>query len=137
VPPVATYSGLCLWNFQPIFLSGDLTLDNLSTLTTFTGSLDEQWFYLVSVAMEARGGPTIPLMLNAIEAARRGDSETVTNCLCQFAEALDELGSLLVRMYESCDPHVFYHRIRPFLAGSKNMRDAGLPHGVLYDVQQE
>jgi indoleamine 2,3-dioxygenase len=133
VPPVATYSGLCLWNFKPIFLSGDLTLDNLSTLTTFTGSLDEQWFYLVSVAMEARGGPTIPLMLDAIEAARRGDSETVTSCLCKFAETLDELGSLLVRMYESCDPHVFYHRIRPFLAGSKNMKDAGLPHGVLYD----
>ncbi len=36
-------------------------------------------------------------------------------------------------MYENCDPHVFYHRIRPFLAGSRNMKDAGLPHGVFYD----
>ena len=83
--------------------------------------------------MEAKGGPTIPLMLNAIDAARRKDSEAVIACLRKFAEILDELGTLLVRMYESCDPHVFYHRIRPFLAGSKNMKDAGLPHGVLYD----
>ena len=133
VPPVATYSGLCLWNYKPIFLSGNLTLDNLSTLTTFTGSLDEQWFYLVSVAMEVRGGPAVPLMLNAIDAARCGQTKTVTSCLESFAEILDELGSLLVRMYENCDPHVFYHRIRPYLAGSKNMRDAGLPHGVKYD----
>lgn len=133
LPPVATYSGLCLWNYKPIFLSDDLVLDNLSTLTTFTGSLDEQWFYLVSVAMEARGGPAIPLMLSAIDAARSDDPENVTRCLRSFAEILDELGTLLVRMYENCDPHVFYHRIRPYLAGSKNMRDAGLPQGVKYD----
>lgn len=133
VPPVATYSGLCLWNYKPIFLSDNLNLDNLSTLTTFTGSIDEQWFYLVSVAMEARGGPAIPLMLEAIEAARCDEPETVTRCLRSFAEILDELGSLLIRMYDNCDPHVFYHRIRPYLAGSKNMRDAGLPHGVKYE----
>jgi indoleamine 2,3-dioxygenase len=36
-------------------------------------------------------------------------------------------------MNESCDPTVFYHRIRPFLAGSKNMAEAGLPHGVIYE----
>lgn len=122
-----------LWNFKPIFVNDTLNLDNLSTLVTFTGSTDEQWFYLVSVAMEAKGGPTIPLMLDAIEAARRDDAETVAKHLRAFAEIIDEIGTLLVRMYENCDPHVFYHRIRPFLAGSKNMRDAGLPHGVLYD----
>ncbi|KAL9108537.1 MAG: hypothetical protein Q9227_006752 [Pyrenula ochraceoflavens] len=109
------------------------SLENLSALTTFTGSIDEQWFYLVSVAFEARSGPTIPLMLDAIAAARFHDSEAVTCCLEQFAEVLDDLGNLLLRMYESCDPHVFYNRIRPFLAGSKNMGEAGLPNGVLYD----
>lgn len=124
---------MCLWNFKPLFLSDSLVLDNLSTLLTFTGSLDEQWFYLVSVAMEAKGGPCIPLMLRAIQAAREDDAETVTKCLQSFAQTLDELGTLLVRMYENCDPHVFYHRIRPFLAGSKNMKDAGLPRGVFYD----
>lgn len=133
VPPVATYAAVCLWNYKPIFLSDELTLDNISTLVTFTGSLDEQWFYLVSVAIEARGGATIPLMLEAIQAARNGDVATVTARLRTVAEIIDELGSLLLRMYENCDPHVFYHRIRPFLAGSKNMKDAGLPHGVFYD----
>ena len=134
VPPVATYAGVCLWNFRPIFADEPIdSLENLSTLTTFTGSLDESWFYLVSVAIEARGAPIIPLMLEAIAAARVQDSRTVTECLHSMAERLDELGTLLVRMYENCDPHVFYHRIRPFLAGSKNMADAGLPNGVIYE----
>ena len=86
------------------------------------------------MAIEARGGATVPLMLDAIAAARDNDSITVTQCLHAFAERLDELGTLLHRMYENCDPHVFYHRIRPFLAGSKNMADAGLPSGVVFDT---
>ncbi|CAO1597826.1 Indoleamine 2,3-dioxygenase [Xanthoria calcicola] len=134
LPPVATYSAVCLWNFKPIFRDEPIdSLDNLSTLATYTGSLDESWFYLVSVAIEARGAPLIPLMLDAIAAARRNDSKTVTNNLQSFAERLDELGSILQKMYENCDPHVFYHRIRPFLAGGKNMAEAGLPNGVLFD----
>lgn len=71
-------------------------------------------------------------MLDAIAAARANDSATVIECLQVFAMRLDELGTLLQRMYENCDPHVFYHRIRPFLAGSKNMADAGLPNGVVF-----
>ncbi|TKX23488.1 indoleamine 2,3-dioxygenase-2 [Elsinoe australis] len=135
LPLVATYAGVCLWNWRPIFPDeGVDSLENLSTLHTFTGSLDESWFYLVSVAIEARGAPIVPMMLDAIEAARYGQTDIVTECLRSFAERLDELGSLLQRMYENCDPHVFYHRIRPFLAGSKNMRDAGLPNGVIFDT---
>ncbi|KAI1404257.1 Indoleamine 2,3-dioxygenase [Hypoxylon fuscum] len=134
VPPVSTYAASVLWNFKPLFVDEEIDdLDNLATLLTFTGSLDESWFYLVSVAIEARGGPIIPLMLTAVAAARQGDSATVTRCLRAFAERLDDLGELLRRMHESCDPGFFYRRIRTFLAGSKNMAEAGLPHGVTYD----
>lgn len=134
MPSVATYAGVCLWNWRPLFSNEPAdTLDNLATQMTFTGSLDESWFYLVSVAIEARAGPIIPMMIEAIAAARRNDNATVVECLRTFAERLDEIGVLLERMYESCDPHVFYHRIRPFLAGSKNMADAGLPNGVKFD----
>jgi indoleamine 2,3-dioxygenase len=134
VPPVATYAAVCLWNFKPLFADEHVdNLENLATLTTFTGSIDESWFYLVSVAIEARGAPIIPLMLTAIQAARVNDSTTVTKCLQVFAERLDDLGTLLQRMHEGCDPQVFYNRIRPFLAGSKNMAEAGLPNGVIYE----
>ena len=134
LPPVATYAGVCLWNYKPLFTDESVDrLENLSTLHTFTGSLDESWFYLVSVAIEARGAPIIPAMLTAIAAARVDDGQTVTECLQFFAERLDGLIALLQRMYENCDTHVFYHRVRPFLAGSKNMADAGLPNGLIYD----
>ena len=66
MPPVATYAGVCLWNFKPLFPGEHIdNLENLSTLNTFTGSLDESWFFLVSVAIEARGAPILPLLLEA------------------------------------------------------------------------
>jgi len=134
IPPVSTYAASVLWNFKPLFIDEGIDdLDNLATLVTFTGSLDESWFYLVSVAIEARGGPIITLMLTAVAAAREGDSATVTRCLRAFAERLDDLGGLLRRMHDNCDPGFFYRRIRTFLAGSKNMAEAGLPYGVMYD----
>lgn len=134
LPPVASYAGVVLWNFKPIFDDEPVdNLENLSTLNTYTGSLDESWFYLVSVAIEARAGPMIPIALEAISAARENNSRTVTACLQAFAERLDDLVPLLTRMYDNCDPHVFYHRIRPFLAGSKNMAEAGLPNGVRFE----
>ena len=134
LPPVATFAGLCLWNWKPIFDTERVdTLSNLDMIDTFTGSLDEKWFYLISVAIEAKGGPLVPLMLHAIEVASRYDRATVTQCLRTFAERLDEIGSTFTRMYDECDPHIFYHRIRPFLAGSKNMADAGLPNGIIFD----
>ncbi|KAF7552360.1 hypothetical protein G7046_g7433 [Stylonectria norvegica] len=134
MPPAATYAAVCLWNFKPLFVDEDIdNLENLASLTTFTGAIDESWFYLVSVAIEARGAPIISLMLTAIAAARHSDSATVARCLRTFAERLTDLTNLLQRMHESCDPVIFYNRIRPFLAGSKNMAEAGLPQGVIYE----
>lgn len=72
-------------------------------------------------------------MLKAMSAVRQDDSRLVTECLRKFAEVVDEQGTILQRMYENCDPQVFYNRIRPFLAGSKDMGDGSLASGVLFD----
>lgn len=85
------------------------------------------------MAIEARGAPTIPLVLEAMSAARKNDADTVTECLSLFAQRILDLGDLLGRMYEHCSPRAFYFRIRPFLAGSKNMAEAGLPNGVILE----
>ena len=133
VPPTATYSALDLWNFTAPLNSDLSQIENLSVLHTFTGTMDEAWFYLISVAIEARGAEIIPVMLRAIDAARAGDSQLLVECLLVFADSVKQIGIILERMYEKCRPEVFYHQIRPFLAGSKNMSAAGLPNGVFYD----
>lgn len=108
-------------------------MDNLRSLHTFTGSQDEEWFYLISVAIEARGAMVIPLMMRAIEAVKTNESTVVIEALNRFSVLIQDIGVILQRMYEKCNPQVFYNEIRPFLAGSKNMAVAGLPNGVFYD----
>lgn len=132
VPPTATYAALNLWNFTSS--TADFTdLDSLESSHTFTGTKDESWFLCVSVAMEAQGAHVIPLMLKAISAIPSRDYDTITSALDQLSSNIRKVGVLLDRMRDHCDPMVFYHRIRPFLAGSKNMAAAGLPRGLFYD----
>ncbi|KAK9480704.1 Indoleamine 2,3-dioxygenase [Lipomyces japonicus] len=146
VPPLATYAGLCLWNHQPLLINNDdddghevdpskLDLSSLATLHTFTGSIDESWFYLVSTVIEIKGAQCITHMLDAMHACRRDLPHDVIVSLQSLAEKVDDLIPILTRLPEQCDPHTFYYRIRPFLAGSKNMADAGLPFGVRYGDQ--
>ncbi|KAJ0331458.1 hypothetical protein COL922a_011923 [Colletotrichum nupharicola] len=132
VPPVATYAGLNLWNF--LSTTDDFTdLESLESLHTFSGTKDEAWFYLVSVAMEAQGARIMTDMLNALESIKTRDYATITKALEGLSENIRKIGALLERMYEHCDPMVFFYEIRPYLAGSKNMAAAGLPNGVFYD----
>lgn len=134
VHPVATYAALNLWNWTPLQDNVDLTQpENMVALHTATGTDDESWFFIISNAMEARAGPLIEIMLGAIEAVEQNDVPKIIHALEYLERGLKSIGELLERMDERCNPQMFYHTIRPFLAGSMNMEAAGLPNGVFYD----
>ncbi|KAI0545910.1 IDO-domain-containing protein [Xylaria curta] len=132
LPPIATYTALNLYNFSST--GEDFTdLDGIKALHTFSGTEDESWFFALSVAVEALGGRVVPVMLRAMDSIKHNDHETVTHALIEMTSCIKQLTQLLDRMSEKCDPMVFYHKLRPFLAGTKNMAAAGLPNGVFYD----
>lgn len=134
VHPVATYAALNLWNWRPLEKGANLTQpDNLVALHTATGSDDESWFLIISNAMEARAGPLLHIMLAAMEAVEHDDVPAMISGLRYFTESMKDIGRLLERMDERCNPQKFYYTIRPLLAGSMNMEAAGLPNGVFYD----
>ncbi|OGM40712.1 indoleamine 2 [Aspergillus bombycis] len=135
LPPCATYAALNLWNYATSDPNADLTdPDHLSVTASFTGTKDEEWFLMISVALEAKGAQLIPLMLDTIHAVSIDDTHRACDSLLALSEGLKELRKLLERMYEKNRPSVFYHQLRPLLAGSKNMASAGLPNGVFYDI---
>ncbi|KAI9482135.1 Indoleamine 2,3-dioxygenase [Coemansia mojavensis] len=133
--PVVCCAGVCHWNWQILDPDADdiMDIDNLGTIHTFSGSLDESWFYLVTTAIEAKCARGLNAILAAVEAVEEDNMEKVTHSLHQIAYSLGEANVILERMYERCDPYVFYWKIREFLAGWENMEEAGLPYGVLYE----
>lgn len=137
LPPAATYAATNLWNFRTTTEGAPFDdLDSVESLLTFTGTPDESWFYAVSVALECEGGHIIPAMISAMNAIPNNDLAACKQniaALHKLMASVRRVGDILDRMHERCAPDVFYHAIRPFLAGSKNMTEAGLPRGVLYD----
>ncbi|CAO3575149.1 unnamed protein product [Mortierella alpina] len=132
IPPVLTYASNDLWNWKLKDPNGPYDVENLTTLTTMTGTLDEDWFDIISVAVEIAGGSALQPLLDAMQAVRDDDLTTVTQNLNIALSHLQEVGKLLARMFEKCAPEVFYWRIRKFLAGSENLASLGLPHGLEY-----
>lgn len=134
LPPTATYPALNLWNAGLIEEGADITKpENVIMRHTFTGTRDEEWFYAVSVSVEAKGVRAIQLMLECVDAVNQQIDSGVLRCLISFANTVRDLGDILQRMHEHCRPLIFYHSIRPFLAGSRGMEKAGLPRGIFYE----
>ena len=116
-PPIIAHASIVLRNWRRIDPEGPLTLDNLATLQTIGGGGDEQWFYLIPAAMEARGAEGLMAMMQARSAAEAGRAEDVGVALDTVHAVVGALTEILSRTPEKCDPYIFYHRVRPFLAG--------------------
>ena len=133
MPPVPTYAAENLWNYRlrdPTEPADDP--DNIVIMSSFTGSLDEAWFFALPTVIEARGGPIIPGALDAIAAAANGNSTGVARAMQEVTTHIKGLSTLLPRMYENCNPDAFYNHVRPFLSGTYS---ATLPDGIFYEAE--
>lgn len=131
--PIISYASVCLWNWRYLYPEKTINLSNITTLHTFSNTNDESWFYLISTVIEFEGAPCLQIILNAIAAAYAKDKDAYIVNMKKFSFYLEKLTKILCRMYEQCDPYIFYWKIRPYLSGWKNMSDAGLPRGVVYE----
>jgi len=117
LPPIVAHAHMALQNWQRLDLSQPVTLDNLAALQLFLGGLDEQWFYMVTVAIEAEGGPAMEALIAAQAAVEEKAVDVLVEKLNALEKVMTRMLAVLNRMVEKCDPYVFYHRIRPFVAG--------------------
>ncbi|KAG0198806.1 hypothetical protein BGX28_007793, partial [Mortierella sp. GBA30] len=133
IQPVLTHAAVVMWNWRLLYKDGPRDLSNLDTLATLSGSSDESWFYLVTTAIEATGAPVLSKILSAIQLARDDNITRLILELEGIRGIVEDLVAVLRRMFEKCDPYVFYWKVRPYLAGWENMAEAGLPNGVRYE----
>ncbi|KAF9963831.1 hypothetical protein BGZ65_010473 [Modicella reniformis] len=131
--PVLTHAAVVLWNWRLLYKDGSRDLNNLDTLGTLSGSSDESWFYLVTTAIEATGAPVLSKLVSAIQLVRDENVTGLIQELESIRDIIEEMVAVLRRMFERCDPYVFYWKVRPYLAGWENMAEAGLLNGVRYE----
>ena len=124
-PPTLAHASLVLQNWRLIDPAGPITLGNIATLIQFHGGLDEAWFYLVTTEIESRGGRILKEFATINAALTAAKLDTVTKSLTSVCDSLTQLRTTLNRMYEHCDPYIFYNRIRPFLASFEGIEYRG------------
>src|SRR5207302_420683 len=101
-PPVLSYASYALDNWRRLDPHKPIELGNIVLQQNFLGGLDEEWFVLVHVDIEAKAGQALSAVAKALEAARQDRPEEATICLEQVAEAEELMVNTLLRMPERC-----------------------------------
>lgn len=118
-PPMITHSSVVLNNWRRLDLNDGIHADNLACTQHFMGGMDEQWFFTATTALEAIGAPALQLLVEAKAAAEAEDHDVarVTELLQAISQVFKAVNVALMRIWEKCDPHIFYNRIRIFVTG--------------------
>lgn len=133
--PLLPYSSYTLDNWTKLDPQGPVTTGNIGVLQNFYGGVDENWFIMIHVEIEAKAGAALAAIPDLIEAVDAKDLSGVETHLKAIRAAWEQINPVFDRMIESCDPYVYYHRVRPYIHGWKG--NPALPDGLIYDGVDE
>ncbi len=114
--PITHHATIVLDNWRRLDTAKPLAMDNIDTLVSFRGSIDEKWFFLSTVGAELAGAPVLPRLLDAMDAAEQGDHGRLADTLHATARLIGATTTAFLSVRESCDPYIFYTHVRPYLA---------------------
>ena len=130
-PPVLSYASYCLHNWYLVNQEDPIDLDNVALINNFLGGIDEDWFVTIHVCIEDAAKEAVQTCAEISLCDYESSESIIKDHLESISNSLKEVNDIFKRMPERCDPYVYYHRVRPFIFGSKDNPD--LENGVTYD----
>jgi indoleamine 2,3-dioxygenase len=134
-PPILSYASYALHNFRRLDPNGPVAIGNIVLIQNFLGGIDEEWFILIHVDIEAKAAGALNSILPAQDAVTKGDDETLIVHLSHIAHSLTAMCNTLDLMPKNCDPYIYFTRVRPYIHGWKN--NPSLPSGMRYEGVSE
>ena len=129
--PLLPYSGYVLDNWAKLDRAGPISLENIYMVQNFYGGQDENWFVMIHVAIEAEAGVLLDNACQLVLAADTGNVGEAERLLVEMDQAWEKVYDVFKRMTESCDPYIYFHRVRPYIHGWTN--NPALGDGLTYD----
>jgi indoleamine 2,3-dioxygenase len=120
-PPILSYDGYALYNWQRIDPAGPIALGNIDTFQNFVTLYDEHWFILVHVEIEAIAAGIFMAIARAAEAMKAGDAGRVDECLRSIEDCVRRQADVLRRIPERMDPSLYYRTFRPYIRFFENV----------------
>ncbi len=115
--PIVSHASMSLWNWRRIDPQAPVSVENAELLVRFLGGADETWFFTSALGVELAGASAVGDLADAARASAKGDAAATEAHLGAVADRMEPINAALERVRDWCDPHVFYLRVRPFLAG--------------------
>jgi indoleamine 2,3-dioxygenase len=132
-PPILSYASYCLDNWYRLNKKDDICLENVGLHTNFLGGVDEDWFVTIHVCIENAAGDAIKAATKLAKLNEKHSVRDFSIHLRAIINSLRKVNAIFSRMPEKCDPYVYYHRVRPFIFGTKDNPD--LRKGLIYQNQ--
>lgn len=131
-PPVLSYASYCLDNWY-LLEKEAICLENVGLINNFLGGVDEDWFVTIHVCIEHTAAQAIEAAEVLSECTEESSEKEIDRLLIKIKKSLLEVNKIFSRMTERCDPYIYYHRVRPFIFGSKDNPD--LKKGLIFENQ--
>jgi indoleamine 2,3-dioxygenase len=128
IAPVLTFADTVLWNWEPIDPARPVSVGNIRFVNLFSGTEDEQNFYMTSAKAELRGVEMLQIIDDINTLPNPTDLTAISKIsrdLTRLAGVIEDIKEIIQSVRPTCDPHIFYWDIRPWFKGS----DANGPDG--------
>tara|TARA_B100000965_G_scaffold141189_1_gene117541 strand:- start:244 stop:1386 length:1143 start_codon:yes stop_codon:yes gene_type:complete len=132
-PPILSYASYCLDNWYKINKQEPISLNNVALINNFLGGVDEDWFVTIHVCIEDAASGAVDAAYKISHLDKNNSVNDFLSQLKQIRKSLIKVNDIFSKMPQKCDPYVYYHRVRPYIFGTKDNPD--LKKGLIYENQ--
>ena len=132
-PPILSYASYCLDNWYKINKQEPISLNNVALINNFLGGVDEDWFVTIHVCIEDAASGAVDAAYKISHLDKNNSVNDFLRQLKQIRKSLIKVNDIFSKMPQKCDPYVYYHRVRPYIFGTKDNPD--LKKGLIYENQ--
>ena len=132
-PPILSYASYCLDNWYKVNQREPISLDNVALINNFLGGVDEDWFVTIHVCIEDAASDAIDAAYKLSKLNESNNVDDFNTNLKKILTSLKNVNNIFSKMPEKCDPYIYYHRVRPYIFGTKDNPD--LKKGLIYENQ--
>jgi indoleamine 2,3-dioxygenase len=108
-------------------------LNNVALINNFLGGVDEDWFVTIHVCIEDAASGAVNAAHQISYLDKNNSVNDFLRQLKQIRKSLIKVNNIFLKMPQKCDPYVYYHRVRPYIFGTKDNPD--LRKGLIYENQ--
>ena len=134
-PPILSYASYCLDNWFLIDPDEAISLENVGLINNFLGGVDEDWFVTIHVCIENAAADAMAACAEIALLETNSPENKSIELLNRIVISMKKVNEIFARMPEKCDPYIYYHRVRPFIFGTKDNPD--LKNGLIYKGEFE